>query len=140
MIRNIIALLLLSSFIIASNIAIIKKVSGETYVKRAGKSLRVKIGDSLQKGDIIITKKDGSIGVIFHDGTLLSLGENSVLSVDKYIFKPSTNDFAFDLNMKKGLATFESGKIGKLAPKVVHFIVPEGSIGIRGTKFYVEVK
>ncbi|NOX16251.1 MAG: FecR domain-containing protein [Epsilonproteobacteria bacterium] len=50
------------------------------------------------------------------------------------------NKFAFDLNMKKGLASFESGKIGKLAPKVVHFRVPEGTIGIRGTKFYVEVK
>ncbi len=42
--------------------------------------------------------------------------------------------------MSKGLATFESGKIGKLSPESVRFRIPEGTIGIRGTKFYVEVK
>jgi hypothetical protein len=140
MIRLITSFFLLVSLLFASDIAIVKKVTGDTYIKRAEKEIKVKVGDQLQKGDILITKKNGSIGVIFHDGTLLSLGENSVLSVDKYIFKPANKEFAFDLNMKKGLATFESGKIGKLAPKVVNFKVPEGTIGIRGTKFYVEVK
>ncbi len=140
MTRVMLGFLLLSSVLFASGIAIVKKVSGDTYIKRMDKNIKVKTGDQLQKNDIIITKKNSSIGVIFHDGTLLSLGENSVLSIDKYVFKPSTKDFAFDLDMKKGLATFESGKIGKLAPKVVNFRVPEGTIGIRGTKFYVEVK
>ncbi len=140
MVRIIVGLLLFSSLMFASGIAIVKKVSGDTYAKRAEKNIKIKVGDQLQKGDIIITRENASIGLIFHDGTLLSLGGNSIISIDKYIFKPSTKEFAFDLNMKKGLATFESGKIGKLAPKKVHFRVPEGTIGIRGTKFYVEVK
>ena len=140
MIRFVLSLVLLSSFLLAENIAIVKNVTGKVYAKRAKVEVELSIGNQLQKGDILITQKDSSVGVIFHDGTLLSLGENSVLSIDKYLFKPSKNQFAFDLNMKKGLATFESGKIGKLAPKTVHFRVPEGTIGIRGTKFYVEVK
>ena len=140
MIRLVLSLVLFSSFLLAENIAIVKNVTGKVYAKRAKVEVELNIGNQPQKGDILITQKDSSVGVIFHDGTLLSLGENSVLSIDKYLFKPSKNQFAFDLNMKKGLATFESGKIGKLAPKTVHFIVPEGTIGIRGTKFYVEVK
>jgi len=140
MIRLVLSLVLFASFLLAENIAIVKNVTGKVYAKRAKANVELGIGNQLQKGDILITQKDSSIGVIFHDGTLLSLGENSVLSIDKYLFKPSKNQFAFDLNMKKGLATFESGKIGKLAPKTVHFRVPEGTIGIRGTKFYVEVK
>ena len=140
MIRLVLSLVLLSSFLLAENIAIVKNVTGKVYAKRAKANVELNIGNQLQKKDILITQKDSSIGIIFHDGTLLSLGENSILSIDKYLFKPSKNQFAFDLNMKKGLATFESGKIGKLAPKTVHFRVPEGTIGIRGTKFYVEVK
>jgi len=138
--RILLGFILFVSFLFSGDIAIVKKITGKVFAKRAEKNVRLNIGNKLQKGDIIITKKDSSIGVIFHDGTLLSLGENSILSVDKYIFEPANKKFAFDINMKKGLATFESGKIGKLSPNSVHFNVPEGTIGIRGTKFYVEVK
>ncbi len=140
MIRIALVFLMSIALSFASNIAIVKKLTGVVVAKRSQKNVELKVGSQLQNGDILITKKDSSVGVIFEDGTLLSLGENSILSVDKYIFKPSAKKFSFDLNMKKGLATFESGKIGKLAPKSVHFRVPGGSIGIRGTKFYVEVK
>lgn len=140
MIRLVLFFMVSISFLLAQNVAIVKNVNGKVFAKRAKANVKLYAGNQLQKGDILITQKDSSIGVIFHDGTLLSLGQNSVLSIDKYLFKPATNQFAFDINMKKGLATFESGKIGKLAPKSVNFRVPQGTIGIRGTKFYVEVK
>ncbi len=140
MFRLVLSFVLLVSFLLAGNIAIVKNTTGKVYAKRAKENIELNVGNQLQNGDILITKKDSSIGVIFHDGTLLSLGENSILSIDKYLFQPSNNKFTFDLDMKKGLVTFESGKIGKLAPKAVHFRVPEGTIGIRGTKFYVEVR
>ena len=98
------------------------------------------IGQKIHEKDVIVTKNSSSVGVIFEDGTIVALGENSVLSVDKYLFKPAKNQFLVDMDMQKGTASFESGKIGKLAPKSVKFRVPEGTVGIRGTKFYVEVK
>ncbi len=124
MIRVIFTFFMVTSFVFASSIAIVKKINGKVYAKREQKTLRLKLGSQLQSGDILITKKDSSIGIIFRDGTLLSLGGNSILSIDKYVFKPSTKKFVFDINMKKGLATFESGKIGKLSPKSVKFKVP----------------
>ncbi len=129
------------SFVFAfESVAIVKNISGEVYAKRDSKKVRLKAGDQLSQGDILLTKSNSSVGVIFEDGTLLSLGENSILSINRYLFKPSTNQFDIDLNMKKGTSAFESGKIGKLSPKSVKFRVPQGTIGIRGTKFYVEVK
>ena len=128
------------TFLIASDIAIVKKYSGDVFAKRAKTMVPLTVGSYLKKGDVLMTKKDSNIGVIFDDGTILSLGENSILSIDEYIFKPEKKEFLFDVNMKKGYASFESGKIGKLAPKAVKFRVPEGTVGIRGTKFYVEVK
>ncbi len=138
--RSFLFFILSLSLTFASSIAIVKKASGEAFVKRNSHIISLKRGEQLYQGDVLITKKDGNIGIIFDDGTLLSLGENSILDINKYIFKPASNNFDIDLNMKKGLAAFESGKIGKLSPKSVKFKIPEGTIGIRGTKFLVEVK
>ncbi len=132
--------LLVLSFLFSKDIAIVKKISGEVTAKRAQKMVSLIIGQKIQEGDLIVTKSSSDIGMIFEDGTILALGENSVLSVDKYLFKPASNEFLVDMDMKKGTASFESGKIGKLSPESVKFRVPEGTIGIRGTKFYVEVK
>lgn len=137
--KLIVSFILLSVSIFAANIAIVKKTSGEAFVKRDTNMIVLKPGVKLFEGDILVTKKDGKVGIIFDDGTLLSLGENSILDINKYIFKPATNDFDIDLDMKKGVAAFQSGKIGKLSPKSVKFRIPEGTIGIRGTKFLVQV-
>jgi len=44
------------------------------------------------------------------------------------------------VTLPKGTIVFESGKIGKLAPEKVTIKVPQGIIGIRGTKFIVEAE
>jgi len=131
---------LVVSFLFAKDIAIVKKMTGEVSVKRVDQTVLLAIGQKIQEGDLIVTKSNSDIGMIFEDGTIIALGENSSLSVDKYLFKPATNEFLVDMDMQKGIASFESGKIGKLSPESVKFRVPEGTVGIRGTKFYVEVK
>lgn len=140
MFRVVFIVLLLSLSVLSSDVAIVKNVAGEVFAKRADVMQNLLAGDKIKEGDVIVTKTKGVIGMIFDDGTVVSLGQNSIFSIDKYLFKPSENEFLFDVNMVKGLAAFESGKIGKLSPESVNFRVPEGVIGIRGTKFYVEVK
>lgn len=130
----------LLSFLFSQDVAIVKKVSGEVFAKRAEVMQKLSAGQKVKESDVIITKKESSVGMIFDDGTIISLGQNSVLSINKYLFRPSKKEFSFDVDMSKGLASFESGKIGKLSPESVKFRVPEGTVGIRGTKFYVEVK
>lgn len=138
--KIVISILLVVSFLFAKDIAIVKKMTGDVSAKRVDQTISLAIGQKIQEGDLIVTKNNSDIGLIFEDGTIVALGENSILSVNKYLFKPATNEFLVDMDMKKGLASFESGKIGKLSPQSVKFRVPEGTVGIRGTKFYVEVK
>ena len=137
--KNVILLLLLSSLSFA-NIAIVKKLSGNVEVKRKGKVIPLKKGSSLKKGDVILTKSESSVGIIFDDGSLVSLGEKAIFVINNYVVKPSKKKYDIDLELKKGKAMFNSGKISKLAPESVKFRIPEGAIGIRGTKFVVEVK
>jgi hypothetical protein len=124
----------------ADDIAIVKVVQGTVKIKRAEQILRARQGNYLQSGDILITEKSSMIGVIFHDGSVLSLKENSFLRIKDFEFKPIENKFNFKLKLKKGTALFESGKIGTLSPENFGLEVPEGTIGIRGTKFLVEVR
>jgi hypothetical protein len=132
-------LLVLLVIPIFADIAIVKTTQGKVTIKRGYKILPVKVGDLLNEDDVIITDKSSSIGIVFKDGTRLSLGSKSYIVLEKYIYEPTHKNFAFDLNMSKGKALFESGKFGKMAPEAVKFKVPKGIIGIDGTKFYVKV-
>jgi hypothetical protein len=121
-------------------VAIVKSVQGDVKLKRAGRMLEVKPGDHLQSGDLLVTGKQGRTGIIFHDGSVLTLDQKSMLRIKEFVFVPIEKKFKFNLIMKKGSALFESGKISKLSPDMFRFEIPEGTIGIRGTKFLVEVR
>ena len=137
--KLIIGLLFMGNLLFA-NVGIIKKITGTVKIKRQGKVISAKIGSSLKNSDVIITQSKSSVGIIFDDGSRLSLGEKAIFRINKFIVKPSKKKYKVDLELKKGKAMFSSGKIGKLAPKSFKFKIPEGAIGIRGTKFVVEVK
>lgn len=128
------------SHILFANVAIVKTTTGEVEVKRKSKTIIIKVGSTLNNGDIILTKSKSSIGITFDDGSRVSLGEKAIFVIKKFKVKPSKKEYEVDLKLKKGKAVFSSGKIGKLAPKAVKFRIPSGTIGIRGTKFAVEAK
>lgn len=133
-------ILMIQTSLFAETAAIVKSVSGEANLIRQGKEHDIKIADGLLSGDILKTNEKSQIGILFHDGTALSMGPKSYISIDSYIFKPAQSKYDIQLDMKKGTASFESGKMAKIAPEAVKFKVPDGVIGVRGTKFYVEVK
>jgi len=137
--RVVVGLLFMGSVLFA-NVGIVKKTTGIAEVKRKGKVIKIKKGYGLENGDIIMTKSNSSIGITFDDGSRLSLGEKAIFVINKFIVKPSKKKYEVDLELKKGKAMFSSGKIGKLSPESVKFRVPEGAVGIRGTRFIVEVK
>lgn len=118
----------------------IKKVAGEASIIRGEETIPAQVGGKLQENDILQTGPDGSLGVIFRDDTTLSLGPGSKLTVDKFIFVPAKGQMAIVTKMAKGTAAYVSGKIGKLAPKSVRFEMPLATIGIRGTRFLVQVE
>jgi hypothetical protein len=121
-------------------VAFIKSVQGNVILKRENTIVPLQSSDELFQQDIIKTGTNGSIGITFNDGTRIAVGPKSVLVIDEYLFNPSKKAFRFDLTLQKGSAAFESGEIGKLAPEKVHFKVPQGVVGIRGTKFVAEVE
>ena len=121
-------------------IAVVEKVSGTATVVRQGRTISAKIGLDLYQYDALRTGSDGSIGVIFIDDTLLSLGPESVLVIDEFVFAPREGKFSIAIRMLKGTVAYFSGLISKLAPESTHIETPTSSIGIRGTKFVARVE
>ena len=118
----------------------VHKIEGAATIAREGQAIQAKIGSTLWQNDTLSTGSDGSIGLIFNDDSVLSLGPNSVLVIDDFIFAPKQGRFSMVIRMLKGTAAYLSGLISKFSPESVHFQTPSASIGIRGTKFVVKVK
>jgi hypothetical protein len=121
-------------------IGALQKVSGAATVVRQDQILPAKVGLEVQANDTLRTGSDGSIGVVFHDDTLLSLGPGSILVIDEFVYAPRQGKLSIVLRMVKGTAVYLSGLIAKLAPDSVQFVTPSASIGVRGTKFAVKVE
>jgi hypothetical protein len=118
----------------------IKTVRGTALILRDTKPVDTRPGTKVLRKDLLRTGADGAIAMIFRDDTLLSLGPNSELSVDEFLYSPAEGKLSLVTRMLKGTAAYVSGIIGKLSPESVRFETPVATIGIRGTKFAVSVE
>jgi len=113
---------------------------GNVVVIRSGKEIPINIGDKLYQKDIIRTGADSSVGIIFEDNTILSVGPKSEIVIDEYVFAHEKGMLSMITRMVKGTASYISGIIGRQSPESVKFQTPDATIGIRGTQFLVKVK
>jgi len=123
----------------AESIGTVKTSNGEAKIIRSGSPETAMVGRPIQQNDVVVTGADGAIGVTFSDSTMLSLGPNTEITVDKYVFDPKAGNVSFTANMARGTLQFISGEIAKLSPDAVKVNIPTGSIAVRGTRFLVEV-
>ena len=122
-----------------SAIGKIKTGKGDVVVIRSSKKIPINIGDKLYQKDIIRTGVNSSVGIIFEDNTILSLGPKSEIVIDEYVFAPEKGMMSMITRMMKGTASYISGIIGRQSPESVKFQTPDATIGIRGTEFLVKV-
>ena len=121
------------------SIGTVKTITGNVIVIRnavqhsAVPGLKVRLNDQFKTG------RDGAVGIIFVDDTVISLGPNTILVMDEYVFAPQKKKMSMVLRLIKGTASYLSGIIGKQSPETVKIKTPEATIGIRGTKFLVKV-
>lgn len=118
----------------------IKTGKGEISVVRGESTLPLRIGDRIYQNDTLRTGEESAVGVIFEDNTILSLGPESEIVIDEYVFVPQQDLFSMAARMMKGTASYISGIIGRQAPESVRFETPDATIGIRGTQFLVKVR
>ena len=121
------------------SVARIDKVTGPVFVVRGSERTAAKAGDRLQEHDTIETGKGASVGVVFSDATVMSLGPDSKLVVESYAFDTKTRKGNLLAGMRRGSMAMITGELTKSQPGSVQVKTPRVIMGVRGTKFAVRV-
>jgi len=119
---------------------VIKNTSGKASIERNGSIQPAAAGIKIHTKDVLLTGPEGTMGVIFRDDTTLSLGPDTRIVIDDFLFSPATGKLSFVSKISKGTAAYLSGKINKLSPGATRVETPLAVLGIRGTRFLIEVE
>lgn len=117
----------------------VKTVQPEANILRDDVPFPATLGREIFVGDVLTTEKDGTFGIIFRDGAILTLGPSSEFIISEYIFNPIESSTSFISKMKKGSASYISGAIGRINPESVRIETPTAYLGLRGTKILINV-
>ncbi len=117
----------------------IKNLEGQVYVKRNSADIPGDKGMKIYIKDTVWTGSDGSVSIILLDNTIFSLGPDSELALDEFIYEPANKHFSMLVRMMKGTFVYLSGVIGKLSPESINIVTPVGTISVRGTRFAAQV-
>lgn len=115
----------------------VKTTSGEAFLTGGEGRQPATVGDPVRLGDLLETGKGGAIGVTFRDESRLSLGPETRLTVDAYVYVPEESRGSFIARMTRGTLLYVSGLIARLTPEAARVETPVGTIGVRGTRFLV---
>ena len=115
----------------------VKVAKGAAQIERSGQKLPATVGRSCRQGDVVTTGADGSVGITFRDSSLVSIGPDSVLAIDRFVFDSTTHQGNFDASLKKGTLAVVSGKLAKQSPDAMKVKTPAAILGVRGTEFLV---
>ncbi len=120
-------------------VGLVKTIAGSAVIERNGKAFKAEINMKLLKGDAVRTGPDGKIGLIFEDDTVISMGSNSKIVIEQFLFQPAEKKLSFLARILQGTVSFLSGQLTKLAPDLVHIETPQATVGMRGTHLLIKV-
>ncbi len=123
----------------AGESGIVKTLQGQVVIERGASKLEAKVGDAVQERDRVIVHSNSSVGISMKDETLLAMGPNSTMVIDRYAYDPVTRQGNVETSVLKGTLRYVTGLIGKTNPKAVKVTTANATIGVRGTEFIVEV-
>ncbi len=101
----------------------VARVRGATRVALSG-------GEAVFRNETIATAEASSARLTFLDQTNLSIGPQSRIVLDRFVFSGDANAQAVTMNLVRGAFRFSTGSLDKRAYKIN---VPTASIGVRGT-------
>ena len=123
---------LLTNHVVASEIGVIGFVIGNAF-NQDGKKLNV--GDPIFYGNTIKTDESGKSQIMFLDQTVMTIGSNTELIIDEFVYDPENSDGKLLSTIKSGSIKILTGKISEKNPENLVVDTPAGTIGTRGTEF-----
>ena len=116
-------------------IGIVGAVSGTVKTE----TRELKTGDKIYLNETILAGADSGTQILLLDQSTFTIGSESEVVMDTFIYDPATNDGKIVASVKQGSLKVISGLISKKNPDSLTVEVPEGTLGSRGTEFQTMV-
>ncbi|WP_419770113.1 MAG: FecR domain-containing protein [Candidatus Marinarcus sp.] len=126
-------LFILANFLFAS-IGQITALVGDVKISRDSNTILAKLGEELEKNDVINSSKGSKAQITMNDNTIITIGQNSTLNIFDYVYdanKPEESKASF--GFMKGSFKSITGVVGKINKEKFKLKTKSSSIGIRGT-------
>lgn len=124
----------------AAEIGRIKSMVGEVSIQRGATRIAAAPGVQLDQGDVVLTGKTGRVGIAFLDNTRMALGPNGRITLSEFAYDRSRQTGSFVTSVDRGSLGVVSGNIAKSRRDAMRVRTPTSMLGVRGTRFVVEVK
>ncbi len=128
-------LLLAPPALAADQAGVSAAVRGQVALNR----LQVAVGRQVVSGEPILLQDAIQSGprsgmqILLLDQTVFTIGPESELVIDEFVYDPKTNAGKLSAEITKGVFRFVSGKIAHEQPEDMNVKLPSGTLGVRGT-------
>lgn len=114
------------------------EVTGPTQVTRNKDKIEGKVETGIEMNDTLETLK-GKAGITFEDGTKVMCTEFSKLTIDEFVYEPSSGKGKLAMKATLGTVRYASGLIAKNSREDIKVKTPTASVSVRGTDFAMTV-
>lgn len=130
------ALLLAPQFAFADTVGTAAAVKpSSTGTPPGGSARTLSVGTGIVSRERIKTTGTGSLQVMFNDKSTLTVGPNSDLVIDEFVYNPGSGGGRFATRLTKGALRFVGGEISHTAGATIN--TPVATLGIRGGAAFV---
>ena len=121
----------------ATVIGHVSKLVGSATAIRNGVSIILNQGDNVDKGDVVQSGSDSTLGITFIDGTVFGLSSNAKMVLNEMVYDPNGSSNSSLLSLVAGTISFVAGETAKHGDMKID--TPVATMGIRGTAVLVEI-
>ncbi|TQF40143.1 hypothetical protein UNPF46_11845 [Bradyrhizobium sp. UNPF46] len=115
----------------------VTKLVGSATAVRNGVSVILNNGDNVEKGDVVSTGADSTLGITFIDGTVFGLSSNARMVLNEMVYDPNGSSNSSLLSLVAGTITFVAGETAKHGDMKID--TPVATMGIRGTAVLTQI-
>jgi hypothetical protein len=115
---------------VAQEVGTAAAVNPAAQARGVGGSRTIVLGQSITHRERIQTTSAGSVQLIFLDKSSMTVGPNSDLAIDEYVYDPATNKGKLAASLTRGVMRFVGGQISHAGNAQI--ATPTAVVGIRG--------
>lgn len=116
----------------ATRVGVTAAVNPDAQSRRAGAGVKtITLGDEVIHNEVINTNGAGLVQILLADGTTFTVGPNSRLTIDSFVYDPEAGTAKVSASLSKGFMRFIGGRTSK-TPGGATINTPIGTAGIRG--------